>query len=80
MTFTSIKHGSLTTHIVHAEVPYLKQPKITGEKFIDGVRYYIGEGKEYLAELFDKMFKCEKSKIKPFGFKGEQIGLDAMYS
>jgi len=64
----------------HPDVPFLTKPKIVGEKIVDGVRYYIGEGKEYIAELFDKMFKCEKSAIKPQSFKGELIGHDLYFT
>lgn len=42
----------------HAEMPYLKKPKIRKfPKMIDGVKFYLGfKGEVYVAELFDKMF------------------------
>lgn len=44
----------------HAEVSALIKPKIHNEKTINGVRYYFGNGKRYVADLFDKVFKPNK--------------------
>lgn len=42
----------------HSDVPFLTRPKTFGKKKIDGVLYYLGvNGKIYVVELFDKMFK-----------------------
>lgn len=45
-------------------VHFLQRPKITGQKTIGGVLHYLGEnGKLYVAELFDRMFKVNKTSI-----------------
>jgi hypothetical protein len=77
MTHTKIEHGGTrTSHIFHAEVPFIKAPKIIAEIFtLCGDRYYLGPGKKlYVADLFDKMFKCAKGKIKSIRYKGALIG------
>lgn len=44
-----------------ADVPFLTKPKIIGQKKVKGTSYYLGSnGKIYVVELFDKMFKPVK--------------------
>lgn len=51
------------------------RPKITKEEFIEGVRYYIGQGKIYLADQFDKFFKPQvRLTMRKKQFKGDLIG------
>jgi len=81
MTKTFTKFGqSINTVDWHPDVPYLAKPKIIGEKFIDGVKYYYNEFKEYQADRFDKFWKCEGGKIKKQSFKGELIGQDLYFT
>ena len=82
MTKTVTNYGSTKNNVeYHAEVPYEVEPKTKGEKFIDGVKYYIGIlGQEYRCDLFDKRFKCEKKAIKNNRHKGETIGQDFMFT
>jgi hypothetical protein len=76
MTKSKIKAGGINVVSFHAEVPLLKCPKIIAEIFtLCGDRYYLGPGKKlYMADRFDKMFKCVKGKIKSIRYKGELIG------
>ena len=67
-TKTSFGNGGTVEY--RPEVPFLKQPKVHGEKIIKGVRYYLGEGKIYVADLFDQMFKTVKTNIKGKEYKG----------
>ena len=80
MTFKTIEHGKQKIHLVHAEVPFLSKPKIIGERFIDGVKYYYNELKEYQAERFDSFWKCNKGEIKPQQYKGKTIGQDLYFT
>ena len=58
-----------------ADVPLVKAPKISATTVIDGITYYLGEnGKQYIADLYDKYFKTAKTKIKGRYFKGDLIG------
>ncbi len=70
MYTTKTAFGNGGTLNYHAQVPFLKQPKILGEKIVDGVKFYVGEGKEYVADLFDQMFKTVKTNIKGKEYKG----------
>lgn len=64
-------HLKWNTDHFFAERPMIKRPKITGEKIVDGVRFYLGEGKEYLANLFDEMFLPKvKLKVRKNSYKG----------
>jgi hypothetical protein len=64
----------------HPDVPFLIKPKIIGEKFIDGVKYYYNELKEYQADRFDKYWKCVKGEVKSAQHKGETIGQDLYFT
>lgn len=58
-----------------ADVPLVKAPRISATKVIDGITYYFGEnGKQYIADLYDKYFKTVKTKIKCRYHKGDLIG------
>ena len=70
MTTIKTQHGCMHSVSFHPEVPFLKQPKIHCEKVIGGVRYYFGNGKRYVADLFDQMFKTVKTNIKGKEYKG----------
>ena len=67
--------GSKGHDTIIAEVPFVKAPKISATKVIDGITYYFGDnGKQYIADLYDKYFKSAKMKIKGRYFKGDLIG------
>ena len=67
--------GSKGHDTIIAEVPFIKAPKIVKEKVVKGIKYYLGEnGKQYIADLYDKYFKTAKTKIKGRYFKGDLIG------
>ena len=63
MYTTKTASGTTGSINYHAQVPFLTKPKIIGEEIRDGVRYYLGEGKEYIAERFDLMFKTVKGEV-----------------
>lgn len=66
MTKTQIRHGSQYSNGWHINKPLLVKPKVGKKVSIDGIFYYKGKnGKLYICELFDKMFKTVKSKILP---------------
>lgn len=46
-------------------------PIITQKKRIDGVRFYFtSDGRQFIAEVFDKMFNPPRSKMKARFYKG----------
>ena len=58
MTKTYLGHGHNKSISWHADMPFLVRPKVQKRtKIIDGIKYYLGKDKMYVAELFDKMFK-----------------------
>lgn len=55
----------------HAYRPVLLQPDIAKQRTIDGVLFYYGkDGKVFVAELFDRMFKTSKTEIFSQHYKG----------
>lgn len=55
----------------HANRPILLQPVIARESTIDGVLFYHGkDGKLFVAELFDNMFKTSRTEIFGQHYKG----------
>ena len=67
--------GSKGHDTIIAEVPFVKAPKIKASETIEGTTYYLGEnGKQYIADLYDKYFKTVKTKIKGRYHKGDLIG------
>lgn len=70
MTKTHFRFGCQGAISFHPEVPFLRMPKVK----LVGEYYEDEEGKKYVPELFDRMFKSVKSKIKGTRYKGEIIG------
>lgn len=64
MRTTTTGIGCMRSINFHPNVPYLTRPKIISESIVDGVRMYFGEGTEYVADLFDAMFKTVRGQIK----------------
>lgn len=75
MTIIKNEHGYKGQLDFHADVPLIKAPKIISEKMLHGVRYYFTDnGKQFLADTYDKMFRCVQKKIKGKYHKGNLIG------
>lgn len=69
MIKTHFKFGCQVAHSFHAEVPLLIRPKV---KLVGDM--YLGEdGKEYVPELFDKVFGTIKQICKPKFKKGRFV-------
>lgn len=75
MTTIKNKHGHKGEVDFRADVPMIIAPKVKAEKVIKGVRYYFTEnGKQFIADIYDKMFKGLKLKTKGKYHKGDLIG------
>ncbi len=81
MTTIKNENGHKGSIDFHAEVPVTVAPKVKAEKVIKGVRYYFTEnGKQFIADMYDKAFKCVKMKMKGRYSKGDLIGNAAIYA
>lgn len=67
MEIVKIKVGSRLNVDIKANVPALKAPPIKSTVVRKGTRMHIGhDGKEYLADMYDKMFTPGKpGKVLP---------------
>jgi hypothetical protein len=75
MIKTKSQHQTYGVTQYHAERPVLTQPVITKEYFEgkgkDKVRMYKGEnGRVFIAEAFDRMFKVIPGNVRAKHFKG----------
>ena len=68
-------HGCQSYIDFHINKPKYIMPKIISTKIIEGVRYYFSDdGRQFIADVFDRTWLTISGKIMNKFYKGEIIG------